>query len=233
MHAWEDALMPSGREMESGKKRANPRRRRKPSMRRRRRNPEVQDLSSDQYDRLKALATDRKAHLWGEEPELEHIGIGGERIVYGLAVEGREPFAFKVDQGTKLHRQTEFEVKCLVKSNNPLAPDIFDWDRENYRWIEMELMTSLPDTDDPEAVFEKASGIDWDSWSFAFETYGGYLTDWDGVLKNLPTTPKAKRFIAMVRAFVEDCELATSELGLPDNWGVTRDGKLKPLDLGY
>ena len=212
---------------------ANPRRRRKSAMRRRRRNPEVQELSAGQYNRLKALATDRKAHLWNEDPELEHIGIGGERIVYGLSVEGGEPFAFKVDQGTKLHRQTEFEVKCLVKSNNPLAPDILDWDRENYRWIEMELMTSLPDTDDPEAVFEEASGIDWDSWSFAFETYGGYLTDWDGVLKNLPTTPKAKRFIAMVRAFVADCELSTSELGLPDNWGVTKAGKLKPLDLGY
>ncbi len=233
MDTWEDALMPIGKEMESGKKKANPRRRRKSAMRRRRRNPEVQELSAGQYNRLKALATDRKAHLWNEDPELEHIGIGGERIVYGLSVEGGEPFAFKVDQGTKLHRQTEFEVKCLVKSNNPLAPDILDWDRENYRWIEMELMTSLPDTDDPEAVFEEASGIDWDSWSFAFETYGGYLTDWDGVLKNLPTTPKAKRFIAMVRAFVADCELSTSELGLPDNWGVTKAGKLKPLDLGY
>jgi hypothetical protein len=193
----------------------------------RRRNPEVQELTEERYERLKALATDRLSL----DGDLEQIGVGGERVVFGLQVGDREPFAFKVDQGTRWHRQTEAEIHCLRNAKSPMAPQIYDWDDENYRWIEMELMTPLPDA--PTGTFEEISGIDWEDFSFAFETYDGFVTDWDGVTKNIPNTRKARRFMADVRAFAESCGLATSELGLPDNWGVTDDGRLKPLDLGY
>lgn len=204
-------------------------------MRRAKRNPNIQELTEEQYERQKELATNRLPL----DKELQHIGVGGERVVFALEVGGRKPFAFKADQGTRGHRQTETEIQCLRRAKSPLAPMIYDWDDENYRWIEMELMTPLPDA--PEGTFENITGIDWEDLSFFFETYGGFITDWSGMDEsknkagdpNIPRTRKARAFMQQVRQFAEECELATSEFGLEDNWGVTADGKLKLLDLGY
>jgi len=200
----------------------------------RRAGPLVLELTEGQYARQKSLATGRLPL----DPDLQHIGQGGDRIVFAFKVGDREPFAFKADQGTNPDRQTEAEVECLRYTSSPLAPKIFDWDRENYRWIEMELLNPSVDEDD----FKRITGIEWDDFGAAFDSSGVrpgfYLTDemreaiWED--SKARRSRKGTRFMTMLLDFADECEIASNEFGNADNWAMTLDGKMvKPVDLGH
>lgn len=198
------------------------------------RHPDVQRVTEEEYERLKSMASARLPL----DPGIEHLGQGGARLVFALQVGDRKPFAFKADQGTEPHRQTEAEVDCLLHTASPLAPKMFNWDRENFRWIEMELLNPDLDEDD----FERITGIVWDDFESAFDLYGVhigfYMTDemregiWE--ITKAQYNPKATRFLRTLLKFADECEIASNEFANADNWAMTLDGRMvKPVDLGH
>jgi hypothetical protein len=71
------------------------------------------------------------------------LGSGLSRIVYELPVEGYESTALKVQRAHHRMGQTLAEVTCVLSSDSPFVPEIYEWGPKGRRllWVEMELLT--------------------------------------------------------------------------------------------
>jgi GNAT superfamily N-acetyltransferase len=196
------------------------------------RNPE---LTLAEYEELKRRVTQGKKGLH-VALDYDPIGVGGNRMVYKIEMEGREPFAFKADMGPKeVATQTKMEVDCMFDLNNPVAPEIYDHDDKNYRWLEMELLDPMEQDAESRSRFKRITGISWEDFEFAFEDIHEDVSPAlrASIRKELVKSEKSSAFLDSVLDLVENCALSPYELSVIENWGSTQDGKrLKLLDLG-
>lgn len=129
-------------------------------------------ISRHEYEKLKSLVRERgskgEAFLLPFDRLLskggKQLGKGYSREAWSLNVEGRifcfKYHHFKYRERNGMSRQNEKEVEVFRRIwQHPLIPEIYDWDREDFCWLEMELLNrvswdDLPPDEEIEALHQ-------------------------------------------------------------------------------
>ena len=129
--------------------------------RRAKKNPE---LTEAEYEQAKVEAEARR------RPDVDHLSLGGSRLSYEIKLPGREAFIFKADQGFKGERtQTQTEVENILEGQSYLFPEMYDYDKVGYRWIEVEKLIPFKTDADSRSQFKRFTGIDWKDFDASVE----------------------------------------------------------------
>jgi hypothetical protein len=193
-------------------------------------------MTEGKYEELKARAEEGKGrHVW---LDYDPIGVGGTRQVYHIMIDDREEgpdeFIMKIDWGKEMFEQNKWEINCIRKGGNPLMPELYDYDDENWRWLEMEVLEPLKKNSRGFAFFEELSGgIAWDDFEAVFEDQHEVTPQLRKEAMKIAKSRQAKTFVNNVFDLAERCEHMPTEYHLIENWGVDPDAtRLKVLDLG-
>jgi len=209
---------------------------------------------------IRADDTDQCAPGRNVLPGLRLINCGSERTAFLLKVIGQPPIVFKVATARRAGNQTRSEVFCWRSSNNPLMPVFYGW-ASNFTWVEMQVLYPLRTrgsgnfedlTHIPFFMFDRAM---WRLDKYLEDNFGNGSSD--EYFLNDPRVIRARRtlvreaqhymrtrslrgrkrkeandFVRHVVNLIIDCRILPPELTSKENWGVTRRGKIKVLDLG-
>lgn len=114
--------------------------------------PLPKQASISSYNKIKELATNDD--IFGASSLAaasgRSLGEGVDREAFLIHPEGyKEPIVLKIDSfySYELGRnaeQTKNEIKIFQKYKHPYIPKIFDWDKKNFRWLEMEYLKPFP-----------------------------------------------------------------------------------------
>jgi len=204
-----------------------------------------------------AVESEPDSNLRTVLPGLVLINCGSERTAFMLKVVDKPAFVFKIATAKRAGGQTRSEIHCWQKTHNPLAPLFYSW-ASNFTWVEMQVLDPV-DADDFEDLtgiaFETFDGAMWGLDEHLERVYGeGDLDEYKlndrriirerrklaaGLTWYLELdkargakAEKARAFIVHVVNLVIDCRILPTELTSEENWGVTKRGKIKVLDLG-
>jgi hypothetical protein len=155
-----------------------------------------------------------------QSPNFKYLGAGCSRVAYLTQFKGWDPTVLKIPQSDPdgPHRaqvQTKNEIEAYENwAHLKILPKVYDWDDENFLWIEMEYLR--PITDDH--AFFKKSGLPPKFFHFPCK-----------ILKE----NKKKNIVA--RDIYEICYKhgrSINEYTRSNHWGLDPNGKLKVLDFG-
>lgn len=82
------------------------------------------------------------------------LGSGCSRTAYKIHLKGYIPFVLKIEwkviNGSMYYNQNKREISTWLNKDNKYLPDIYDWDTKsnNFRWLEMEYLSTLRSTKD-------------------------------------------------------------------------------------
>lgn len=167
---------------------------------------------------------------------------GGARTAYLIDTDDGVQ-VLKVDTNNPPY-QTLSEIECLLKSKrNPLVPKIYDYDADEGRWIQMELVegfdhSTIADMGNYRQIFKKLSGIEWVDFDRATRERTILVNaqnkrDLLDALNIDEGNELAIKFLKNLFAVMRKCGIMYHEVSIFENWGVTLDGKrLRILDLG-
>ena len=194
--------------------------------RRAKKNPE---LTEAEYEQAKVEAEARR------RPDVDHLSLGGSRLSYEIKLPGREAFIFKADQGFKGERtQTQTEVENILEGQSYLFPEMYDYDKVGYRWIEVEKLIPFKTDADSRSQFKRFTGIDWKDFDASVEGVPVYPNEANIQMARefLVKSDKSEEFFEeLVRLWA--IGLSPYEMTVIENWGTTLDRQhLKYLDVG-
>jgi len=194
--------------------------------RRAKKNPE---LTEAEYEQAKVEAEARR------RPDVDHLSLGGSRLSYEIKLPGREAFIFKADQGFKGERtQTQTEVENILEGQSYLFPEMYDYDKVGYRWIEVEKLIPFKTDADSRSQFKRFTGIDWKDFDASVEGVPVYPNEANIQMARefLVKSDKSEEFFEeLVRLWA--IGLSPYEMTVIENWGTTLDRQhLRYLDVG-
>lgn len=191
----------------------------------------VEDYPTEfDLEKFKTLTSWAAKQRYAQEHLGKPIGRGSSRVVYNI--DGTK--VLKLAKNEKGLKQNETEIDLGSQSyNEDVLAKVFDYDKENHLWVEMELARRAKKSD-----FKKEYGFVF--WDFA-RFMVNYSKNHNGEAsifyldKELEEQMYENEFVMEVAQFMVDSDSLAGDIGTISSWGVVkRDGlwKLVLIDFG-
>jgi hypothetical protein len=161
---------------------------------------------------------------------LKKIGSGSSRIVYASM---DEKIALKVAKNSKgtAQNKNEYDISTHYGNGNPLLACVFDADKENFKWIEMEFAKKLNN----EKQFEKLSGMSFENFNrMVLNIPDGWNSVPPKIYKEVNPNGDSDEFIDNFMNICSDWDMCIRDFNRLKQFGVVnRNGKFSLVIIDY